>query len=300
MASGGTVEISRADGTPTLVENAAANWAAHLLIVFMCVLVGTSIRTRRELLASLEDRALRAESERASRAREAVLLERARIAREMHDVLGHKISLLTMQAGALEVNPAAGADVIEREAGRIRLTAREALEDLRSVIGALEEDAAPREPGPGLAEVPGLVARYLDAGARIDLEDAVTTRLDVADVDASAGRAIHRVLTESLTNAHRHAPRSPVQVRLSGEPGRGVDLLIENPAESPAVESSTVASTAVESSGGTGLTGLAERVRLAGGVFGAGMRDGVFRVEAWFPWSVRDDDSPTSREEPIR
>ncbi|GMA42171.1 sensor histidine kinase [Mobilicoccus caccae] len=258
------------------------------------MLLASVIGTRRALVASLEDRARRAESERASRAREAVLLERARIAREMHDVLGHKISLVTMQAGALEVNADAGREVVEREAGRIRLTAREALEDLRAVIGALEEEDASREPGPGIGEVPALVARYREAGASIEVEDTVTTREDARSIDAVAGRAIHRVLTEALTNAHRHAPGSPVGVRLTGTPGRGVDLVVENAAGSPAERAS----------GGTGLPGLAERVRIAGGTFEAGVRDGMFRVRARFPWPQERDRSAagaveTSLEESI-
>lgn len=246
---------------------------AHVVLVALAVLLGAQIGTRRELLASLRDRAERAESERAMRAREAVLLERARIAREMHDVLGHKISLVTMQAGALEVHAGAGAEVVEKQAEQIRLTAREALTDLRAVIGALEENDAALAPGPGLAEVPALVERYRAAGAVVTLVDEVS---ELPPPDRPVSLAVHRVLTEALTNAHRHAPGEPVSIRLTGSPGERLTVLVENP----------VGDSAPNPGGGTGLPGLGERVRLAGGQFEAGPRGAIFGVRASFPWAA--------------
>ncbi|MDO5629399.1 MAG: histidine kinase [Mobilicoccus sp.] len=280
---GGVVQITQSTdpstGASIAVEARWVEFLTHTAVVGVAYLVGTVIGTRRDLLASYRDRAERAEAERAARSREAVLLERARIAREMHDVLGHKISLLTMQAGALEVNAGAGAAVVEEQAARLRVTAREALGDLRAVIGTLEAaDAAPRTPGPGVAEVPALIANYVDAGASVRLADRVSGRADVRTLDPAVSRAVHRVVTESLTNAHRHAPGEQVSLRLDGEPGAGIDLVVENPCQGDALRGD-----------GTGLPGLAERVRLAGGTFEAGRHGGLFRVRARFPWTTEED-----------
>ncbi len=120
---------------------------------------GAYVGSRRALLVNLRERAERAEAEQLLRSHQARLAERSRIAQEMHDVLAHKISLVTLQAGGLEVNPAAGPEEVERVAGLIRTTARQALEDLRGVLGVLRgvDAAAPSYPPPsGVAPVPGL------------------------------------------------------------------------------------------------------------------------------------------------
>jgi signal transduction histidine kinase len=104
------------------------------------VAVGAYIGARRDLMVSLRDRAERAESERELRAEQARLGERARIAQEMHDVLAHKVSLIALHAGGLELNPAVGPEKVESSAGLIRETARQAMEDLREVLGVLRTD----------------------------------------------------------------------------------------------------------------------------------------------------------------
>ncbi len=136
---------------------------------------GAYVGARRDLVASLRERAVRAEEERERRAEQARLAERARIAREMHDVLAHKVSLIALQAGGLEVNPGVGAERVQQTAGQIRSTAREALEELRGVLGVLRADRpAPAlpdgselAPQPGLAELTALVESSRAAGVRI-------------------------------------------------------------------------------------------------------------------------------------
>ena len=279
-------------------EQLVGNIVGNALITSVAVLGASLIRTRRELVDSLRQRAERAESERAARAREAVLLERTRIAREMHDVLGHKISLLTMQAGALEMNPDAGSDVVAREAERIRETARQALADLRSVIGTLEatEHEAPLHPREGITDVPALVTRYREAGAQVEFTDTLNGHPQLGSMTPEVSRAVHRVLTEALTNAHVHAPGRPVEVSLTGEPGRGIDLVVENDtggstgehANAGHINSGHASDAQAPGTSGTGLPGLAERVRLVDGTLTAGQvsRHGSsrFRVHATMPW----------------
>ncbi|MGX6449331.1 sensor histidine kinase [Patulibacter sp. S7RM1-6] len=140
-----------------------ANW---VLVLFADVVLagvvgwGMAVRSRRELVASLRERAERAEREQRLVVERARAGERTRIAREMHDVLAHRISLLSMHAGALEFRPDAPADEVARAAGVIRASAHEALEDLREVIGVLRREEAtdgPERPQPTLADLPALL-----------------------------------------------------------------------------------------------------------------------------------------------
>ena len=260
--------------TRTELASALAQWAIALLMGGLALVAGRLIGTRRELVESLQDRAERAEAERSLRAREAVLLERNRIAGEMHDVLGHKLSLLTLQAGALEVNPS-DAEAVERSAIQIRSTARAALDDLRDVIGALRaDDDAPLMPTAGLGDVTTLIQKSREAGAHVTLEDSLT---DTRGIEPVVGRAVHRIVQESLANAHHHAPNERIHVCLSGVPGRGITVEIENaiPSDGP-----------INPGNGTGLDGLAERVRLAGGTFTAGPAGERFWVRARLPWDT--------------
>src|SRR4051794_40098653 len=158
-----------------LVLNAAVYTAVLAWAMF--------VRARRQLLTSLRQRAERAEAERELLAERARQAERIRIAREMHDVLGHRVSLIALQAGGLEVKPGLPADVVQ-VAGVIRATARQALDELRQVIGVLRENAesdsgafieVPPAPLPTLADIPRLVEDSRRAGARVTLDMSVPT-----------------------------------------------------------------------------------------------------------------------------
>nr|WP_306336719.1 histidine kinase [Streptomyces sp. KL118A] len=238
---------------------------------------GMFVRSRRELLLSLRDRAVRAENEAALRAEQAQRLAREDIAREMHDVLAHRLTLLSVHAGALEFRPDAPREEIVRAAGVIRESSHEALQDLRQVIGVLrggEADASGR-PQPTLAALDTLVAESRDAGMKVVLANRLT---DPDTVPAALGRTAYRIAQEGLTNARKHAPGAEVTVTVTGAPGEGLTLSVRNPAppgDVPEVPGS-----------GQGLIGLAERASLAGGRLGhrAGP-DGGFHLEAWLPWA---------------
>jgi len=239
---------------------------------------GMFVRARRQLLASLRERARRAEADQELRLTRARQLERHRIAREMHDVLGHRMSLLSLHAGALELRPDAPAEDVARSAGLIRATAHEAMEDLREVVGVLrmdpaEDGAAPERPQPTLADLSGLIDESRQAGMRVRLECDVEA---LAAVPASIGRSVYRVVQEGLTNARKHAHGAEVTVRVQGAAGDGLTVEVRNPCPAGA--------RAGLPGGGTGIAGLTERVGLAGGRLTHRRTAGLFHLEAWLPW----------------
>ncbi|MCX4987616.1 MULTISPECIES: sensor histidine kinase [unclassified Streptomyces] len=237
---------------------------------------GMFVRSKRQLMLSLRDRARRAEAEAALRAEQAQRLAREAIAREMHDVLAHRLTLLSVHAGALEFRPDAPREEVARAAGVIRESAHEALQDLREIIGVLragDSDDAGR-PQPTLAALDGLVAESRSAGTKVVLDNRVA---DPAAVPASVGRTAYRITQEGLTNARKHAPGAEVTVTVRGAAGDGLTVTVANsapPGEVPKVPGS-----------GQGLIGLTERATLAGGRLEHGaVGDGGFRVRAWLPW----------------
>ena len=245
---------------------------------------GSYVGARRDLLESLRERASRAEAERELRAAQARTAERARIAREMHDVLAHKVSLIALQAGALEVNAARSPAAVEQAAAEIRGTARETLEDLRGVLGVLRSEDGDESllPQPGLADLPRLVERSRVGGATIDLHVDV----DPAQVPQGLGRTVYRIVQEGLTNAHKHArgARIRVEVRAAGDL---LEVRIANSTGSPDADRLP--------GSGAGLIGLAERVELAGGSLSAGPARGGWEILARLPVHPPDmaaDDDP--------
>ncbi|WP_242910423.1 sensor histidine kinase [Actinomadura terrae] len=261
-------------------------WWLGLITVAYGALVGWGAlaRARRALLASLRERAARAEAEQGRRVAEARMLERTRIAREMHDVLAHRLSLLATYAGALEYRPDAPPEKLARAAGVVRAGAHQALDELREVILLLRSDddgagegngGVGGRPQPVLADLPRLVAESRDAGGLVRLSDRV---VDPGALPAAAGRTAYRVVQEGLTNARKHAAGQPVEVALEGRPGGRLEIDISNPLPDPAAPGPAVPGS------GTGLVGLTERVRLAGGRLDHGTAAGEFRVRAWLPW----------------
>jgi signal transduction histidine kinase len=240
------------------------------------------VRAQRELVQSLRDRADRLESEQRLRVEQAREAERLRIAREMHDVLAHRISLLSLHAGALEFRPDAPPDEVAEAAGVIRASAHAALEELREVIGVLregvDEGTPPEPPQPTLAQIPALVDESRAAGMR------VVCRIEAPGADAlpaALGRTAYRVVQEGLTNARKHAPAASVEVTVAAQ--AGPRLVVEVLSRRPV---GVVATAALAGAGaGAGLIGLAERVALAGGELEHGPdAAGDFVLRATLPW----------------
>jgi signal transduction histidine kinase len=264
-----------------------SHWSQVVLGVVCVAAVlawGMFVRARRQLVVSRRERARRAESEQELRVAQARQLERNRIAREMHDVLAHRLSLLSLHAGALELRPGAPPEEVARAAGVIRDSAHQALEDLREVIGVLRadqigvdrSDQAPERPQPTLVDLPELVDQSRGVGMRVRLECQVA---ELAAVPAAIGRSAYRIVQEGLTNAHKHARDAEVSVAVHGTAGDGLTVEIRNPCPVGA------AATAGIPGGGAGLIGLTERASLAGGRLEHGRTPaGDFRLWAWLPW----------------
>lgn len=249
------------------------------LFILLVTSLGMFVRSKRHLMLSLRDRARRAETEAGLRAERAQRLAREAIAREMHDVLAHRLTLLSVHAGALEFRPDAPREEITRAAGVIRESAHEALQDLREIIGVLraaDGDEAGGRPQPTLAALDALVSESRQAGMKVILDNHVG---DPAAVPASVGRTAYRIAQEGLTNARKHAPGAEVTVRVAGAPGDGLDITVHNPA--PGTEVPHVPGS------GQGLIGLTERATLAGGrLRHRATGDGGFEVRAWLPWAA--------------
>ncbi len=256
-------------------------WGSFLLLATVIMMIfawGIVVRARRQLVISLRARASAA-------AEEARQLERERIAREMHDVLAHRISILSLHAGALEYGPGAPPEQIQRAASAIRTSAHQALQDLREVIGVLRqapEDARPERPQPTLADLPALVEESRQAGMDVTL-DLVEPAPSAPTPPEALGRNAYRIVQEALTNARKHAPGTPVTVRVAGAPGEGLTVEVANPVPAAAHRRQAVSEIP---GAGTGLIGLAERAKLAGGRLDHHLSDeGAFVLRAWLPWS---------------
>jgi signal transduction histidine kinase len=259
-----------------------------LLLLGLLVATGFYVGARRELLQTLRLRAEAAERAQESRAAEARQAERTRIAREMHDVLAHRISLVAMQAGGLAYREDLSRAQITASAETIRDSAHRALGELREVLGVLRADddtVVPTEheaPQPTLAELPALLADADEAGtpARLDVSGLPGgDRSALAGLPETASRTAFRVLQEALTNARKHAPGQEVRVRLAGAPGERLLVEARNPVPAG------VAAGAAAPGAGLGLIGAAERAELLGGSLEHGIeQDGRFAVRVWLPW----------------
>jgi len=269
-------------------EQGTSFWEAQiwsLAFVLIILLWGMVVRSRRQLVVSLRDRAERAESEQQLRVAQARVLERTRIAREMHDVLAHRISLLSLHAGALEIRPDATREEVAGAAGVIRASAHQALQDLREVIGVLREpseDDAPERPQPTLGELPALVDESRAAGVRVTLDVRIAGPVEVP---AGTGRTAYRMVQEGLTNARKHAPGAAVHVDVAGTAGAGLTLSVRNRWPIPGAALVPAGRELALAGTGTGLVGLAERAELAGGKLKHGRTpDGDFVLTVWLPW----------------
>lgn len=266
-------------------------WWVDLSVTVAVVLAitawGMFIGSRRELLWTLRQRAETAEAERDLRASRARSTERARIAREMHDVLAHRISQISMHAGALTFRDDLSADEMRSSLAVIQDKAHEALTDLREVLGVLRDDEAAvplTGPQPTYDDLGRLVADVRAAGAVIEYDDRLAGR---EPPPAAVGRTVFRIVHEGITNATKHAPAATLRVEVGGSPTEGVDVVLRNalgfgPTRTPGA--------------GLGLVGLAERAELRGGWLAHGVEDGAgdgpeqesFVLRAWLPWSCEE------------
>lgn len=235
---------------------------------------GLYLRERRDLAVSEREAALAAEREQLQRIEQAKLAERAKIALEMHDVLAHRISLLSMLAGGLAYRKDLTAEETRKVALAIQESAHESLNELRTVLGSLRRDGVLEAPQPSLADVGALFEEVRAAGQKVDVDDTIDGR---ELLPTQTGRHAYRIVQEALTNARKHAPGSRVTAELGGRPGHGLRIRVSNPARPGA---------AAGPGGRMGLVGLAERTRMAGGTLSHTIRDGHFVLDALLPWEA--------------
>lgn len=258
-------------------------WAVCLFCVAHLALLAWGMRQRvnDQLVESLAARARRAEEDQRHRVEEARRAERHRIAREMHDVLAHRLSLVATWAGALELRTDSDPDQLARAAGVVRKGSHRALADLREVIGLLrdggEDPQVARHPQPGLADLDALIAETRSAGSDVRVEGTLDPAESVPD---GAARTVYRVVQESLTNARKHAPGEPVDIIFSRTPEL---LVVEVRNRLPAQVPVGPAGSDLPLGSGAGLIGLSERVSLAGGTFRHIESGGAFSVQAEVP-----------------
>lgn len=251
------------------------NLAFSIVATIAVMAVGMYIGSRRELIRSLRDRAEDAERQQELRMEQARARERERIAREMHDILAHRISLITMHAGALTYRDDLAREQVTETAALIASTSHEALVDLREVLGALRGSESVR-PQPTLDALSELVADARTSGMRVDVENELP---DPAAVPARLGRAAYRMVQEALTNASKHEPDAPVRIRLSGAPGDGLTVAVRN-------GRSTFRTGPALPGSGLGLVGMRERFELSGGRLDVYDAERWFTVEGWLPWTT--------------
>ncbi len=271
----GLVSLRSAPGSQE--DDLIVTGPALVAILGVIVAWGMYVGSRRELLGTLRERAETAESEQAARVAQARTSERTRIAREMHDVLAHRISTVTMHAGALTYCEDLTAAQMRATAEVIQDNARQALVELREVLGLLREepgDAAPERPQPDATDLDALIREAMTTGLRV----SPTIQVDTSGVPPTTGRTAYRVVQEALTNVRKHATYTAVSIDVTGSPGEGLRVVVSNrlPIGQPAHDLPA---------SGLGLIGLRERVELAGGRLDREItpqRD--FVLSAWLPW----------------
>jgi signal transduction histidine kinase len=237
----------------------------------MAAAIGDAVRSRRENIAAIEERAVRAEQTREEEARRRVAEERLHIARELHDVVAHHIAVINVQAGVaghlITSQPEAAAEAL----GHVRRSSRAVLDELSGLLGVLrrpEESNTPTEPTPGLGQLDRLVDAFRASG--LDLRSSLTG--EVHELPATVDLVAYRVVQEALTNAHRYGTDT---ARLS---------VAYTPSEIILEITNEVGSKSAARGSGLGLVGMRERAGAVGGTIQAGIgSDERFRVLATLP-----------------
>jgi signal transduction histidine kinase len=231
------------------------------MVIVAAWCLGAYVRTRRQLVVELRDRAARS-------AEDAALAERARVARELHDVLAHSLGVVVVQAEAAEEALARRPELAAESLRSIQRTGREALVEVRRLVGVLREDEAAREPARGATAVPDLVQRVSSAGLPVELD----VQGSVEGLPSAPDLAVYRIVQESLTNVLKHAGASRARVVIDRRPDR---VSVDVTDDGGGVPGGSY------DGAGNGLRGMRERVTALGGTFSAGPgRGGGFTVHA--------------------
>lgn len=271
-------EIVAADGTSiALVDDRIASTFGTVTLSVLAVALGISVRLRRERMADLVERAAALERDRDRQAQVARAEERARIAREVHDVVAHSVSVMVRLADGASVALDRQPDQALVALDELSRTGRAALSDMRRVLGALTDGDAPMGPAGESRDLREVVEGFRAAGLPVRAEGLGLTLPE----DTGVRLAIYRVVQESLTNVLRHAPGTAgVSLTIRQEPGRWVVDVVDQGTRDPVMSA--------ESEGaGMGLIGMRERVALLGGSVDAGPAGLGWRVTAVLPIEER-------------
>ena len=271
---GGFLTIGVVLGRGHVIDLVTALWFAGWLVASL--ILGETTRSRRAYLDEVEQRAVEAERTREDEARSRAAEERIRIARELHDILAHRISMISVQSGV-------GAHLLDRDPDQARRAliavnqaSREALQELRATLGLLRQadGPEPRSPAPGLAQLDGVMASATAAGVEVRLDVSGPPRSLPTGVDLAA----YRIVQEALTNVVRHARAATARIAIRY---RRADVVIEIEDDGRGVDTDAGAAAG---GGGNGLLGMRERVGALGGDLEAGpLAGGGFRVRARLP-----------------
>jgi signal transduction histidine kinase len=257
------------------------------MVIALPFLIGRYAAQRNALVAALQEREERVERERRMVSRQVRLRERNRIAQDMHDSLGHRLSLISVHAGALSLDP--GLEDRQREAVQVlRSAALTAMEELRGVIGVLRRDEEPEEDQ--VRRTVDAVDELVDGARRAGVRVSLVRGGQPVPLPVKVSHAAYRIAQEGLTNANKHAPGASVQVTVKYEPDALVVEVRNNP---PRVK--------LPKGAGFGLIGLGERVRLAGGMLHVGeLPTGGYRIAAVLPYeeTAAAGDEPFDEEPP--
>jgi len=245
-----------------------------LLTTAVPALLGRYMAARRNLMANLRERAERTDREQHLLAEQARAEERARLAAEMHDVVTHRVSLMVLQAGAIEVT--ATDPGTRRAAAGLRDAGMQALDELRELVGVFGGERTGESPSVGPPAPRADLLELVDASVAAGVDVRLECGGDADDVPSAVLRTVHRVVQEALTNVHKHAPGGQVRVDVR----YGTDAVTVAVTNTPATADPALAPTG----SGSGLRGLRERVAIIGGTLQAGPRsDGGFAVRAELP-----------------
>ena len=256
-------------------EDKAGNVMVQMLLFGGLWIIGNLFRTRRIRLESTEQVLAELEAEQDRRAREAVQDERGRIARDLHDIIGHTLNLIIVQAGAARAVFKSSPEQALESLSSIETTARQSLSDMERMLGILrppEGEAAPYGPQPGLGQVDRLAEQFTDAGLPVEVNVAGEPHKLPTSLDLSA----YRIVQEALTNALKHAGPARARVAISYLTDK-LDLDIVDDGQG-------LGDDGHDASGGRGLIGMRERVSLFGGELDVGpAAERGFRVHASLP-----------------
>jgi signal transduction histidine kinase len=302
--------IASVTALPATLLQGRPVWEAALIVPVYGIMagvvaaVGLYLGKRRALVSSLIERTLHLQRERDAlererdlMARQAVAVERARIARELHDVVAHHVSVMVIQAGAAEASLPPNAAASAQAIGAVRETGREALAEMRRLLGLLRSDSTPdagdgdgadMTPQPGLTDLASLAERTREAGVDVATEVVGAARKLPAGVDLS----LYRVVQEALTNTLRHAgPGAKARLRISYTADSVTVEITDDGRGKPAVATVERGRQGV----GHGLLGMRERVALFGGRLETGpLPGGGFKVKACFPVEFAQVGQPPS------